>query len=143
MKTCFSEGKLMKQFGNPPFQPPISEQFLWPPFFVQILKTKESPPSPHNFKGGEETMVIIHMVEFINYALWYFSNLNILHFLKKKLKENDFLANWLNFILFYTLPKILKSIFWWNEVENQKLQTFVFKMRYCTWCGHIAQLNFV
>ena len=40
MKTCFSEGKLMKQFGNsslsnkppPPFsQPPNSEQFFHDP----------------------------------------------------------------------------------------------------------------
>ena len=41
MKTCFSEGKLMKQFGTPPFlrepplstnpPPPISEQFFHDP----------------------------------------------------------------------------------------------------------------
>ena len=33
MKTCFSEGKLMKQFGPPPFSTslPISEQFFHAP----------------------------------------------------------------------------------------------------------------
>ena len=35
MKTCFSEGKLMKQFGNPPLSkrtpPPIPEQFSHDP----------------------------------------------------------------------------------------------------------------
>ena len=56
MKTCFSEGKLMKQFGNPLFligpllsnhppppPPPISEQFFHDPLFVQILKTRTCP----------------------------------------------------------------------------------------------------
>ena len=53
MKTCFSEEKLIKQVGNPPFlreppfqlNPPISEQF------VQILKTRPPPL----ILGGEET----------------------------------------------------------------------------------------
>ena len=62
MKTRFSEGKLMKQFGTPPFlkEPPlstnlsISEQFFYDP-----------PPLSPNFKnknpsllilGGQETM---------------------------------------------------------------------------------------
>ena len=42
MKRCFSEGKLMKQFGNPFFlrEPPISEQCFHYPLFVQILKTR-------------------------------------------------------------------------------------------------------
>ena len=39
MKTCFSEGKLIKQFGNPPFSkktplsanPPISEHIFHDP----------------------------------------------------------------------------------------------------------------
>ena len=52
MKTCFSEAKLMKQFGNPPFlrepplsaNPPISEQIFDDPLFVQILKTRTPPP---------------------------------------------------------------------------------------------------
>ena len=37
MKTCFSKGKLMKQFGNPPR------------LFVQILKTR----NPKNLRGEE------------------------------------------------------------------------------------------
>ena len=65
MKTCFSEGKLMKQFGNPPFlkepplsaNPPISEQFFHDPLFVQILKTRTPPPPDQNrTKGGPQKM---------------------------------------------------------------------------------------
>ena len=54
MKTWFSEGKLMKQFGNPPFLrgPPISEQFFHDPLFVQISKTRHTP----QILGREETM---------------------------------------------------------------------------------------
>ena len=57
MKTCFSEGKLMKQFGNPSFWenlPPfqLTRLFLnnifMTPFFVQILKTR----TPSNYTGG-------------------------------------------------------------------------------------------
>ena len=51
MKTCFAEGKLMKQFGTPlskrtpsfSTNPPISERFLHDPLFVQILKTRNTP----------------------------------------------------------------------------------------------------
>ena len=58
MKTSFSEGKLMKQFGNPLFlrgfplstNPTISEQsfhdLLLGPNFKNI-------PPPPNFRGGE------------------------------------------------------------------------------------------
>ena len=59
MKTCFSEGKLMKQFGNPPlskrtpFQltPLFLSNFFMTPLFVQISKTRNPP----NFRG-EETL---------------------------------------------------------------------------------------
>ena len=60
MKTCFSEGKLMKQFGNPPPSkriPPLSTNPLNPsnffmiPIFVRFLKT---------ILGGLETMKIIN-----------------------------------------------------------------------------------
>ena len=48
MKTCFSEGKLMKQFGNPLFlrgsplstNPPISEQFFHDPPLCPNFKNK-------------------------------------------------------------------------------------------------------
>ena len=48
MKTCFSEGKLMKQFGNSPlskrtpFQltPLFLSNFFMTPLFVQISKTR-------------------------------------------------------------------------------------------------------
>ena len=53
MKTCFSAGKLMKQFGNaPPFlrEPPhfqatplFLSNFFMTPLFVQILKTRTCP----------------------------------------------------------------------------------------------------
>ena len=56
-KTCFSEGKLTKQFGNPPFlrepplltNPPISEQFFHDPPLSPNFKNKKPPP---NFRGG-------------------------------------------------------------------------------------------
>ena len=53
MKTCFSEGKMMKQFGTrPPFQltPRISDQFFHDPPLCPNFKN-EKPPSP-NFTGG-------------------------------------------------------------------------------------------
>ena len=66
MKTCFSEAKLMKQFGNPPLSkrtpPPFQltplflSNFFMAPLSVQISKTRNLPP---NFRGGggvEETM---------------------------------------------------------------------------------------
>ena len=46
MKTCFSERKLMKQFGNPlpflrePFQLTRLSVFSMTPLFVQIIKTR-------------------------------------------------------------------------------------------------------
>ena len=52
MKTCLSEGKLMKQFRNPLFpsgppllstNPPVSEQFFLALLFVQISKTRNNP----------------------------------------------------------------------------------------------------
>ena len=57
MKTCFSEGKLMKQFGNPPLSkrtplatnPLFLSNFFMNPFFVQLSKT---PPPPANFMRG-------------------------------------------------------------------------------------------
>ena len=56
MKTYFSEEKLIKQFGNPPFKenppftltPPISEQFFRDPLFVQILNAR----TPRLILGG-------------------------------------------------------------------------------------------
>ena len=63
METCFSEGKLMKQFGNPPpfskktplsTNPPISEQLFPNPPLCPYVKNKKPPPL--NFRG-EETML--------------------------------------------------------------------------------------
>ena len=62
MKTCFSEGNLMKQFGSLPFlrEPPLSSNplflsnFFMTPLFVQILKRRS--PSLTKFMEGEETM---------------------------------------------------------------------------------------
>ena len=62
MKTCFSEGKLMKQFGNPPLSkrtPPFQltphplflSNFFMTPVFVQILKTR-THPAPLILRGG-------------------------------------------------------------------------------------------
>ena len=60
MKTCFSEGKLMKQLGNTPFlrEPPLSTN---PPIFEQYFHDHPLCPNfknethPPNFRG-EETM---------------------------------------------------------------------------------------
>ena len=58
MKTCFFAGKLMKQFGNPPFlrEPPplstnphISEQFFYNPPLCPNFKNQKPFP---NFRGG-------------------------------------------------------------------------------------------
>ena len=54
MKTCFSEGKLMKQFGIPPFlrepappplstNPPVSEQFFHE---LPLSKFQKQEPPP-------------------------------------------------------------------------------------------------
>ena len=59
MKTCFSEGKLMKQFGNhrgpTPFQLTVLywEVFLWHPSLSNFQK--QGTPLP-NFRGEGETM---------------------------------------------------------------------------------------
>ena len=55
MKTCFYQEKLMKQFGNPLFL----SNFFMTPLFVQISKTRYSPP-PLILRGGGnyEAMII-------------------------------------------------------------------------------------
>ena len=56
MKTCFSAGKLMKQFGIlPPLStnPLLLSNFFITPLFVQIFKTRTPPII---LGGGEETM---------------------------------------------------------------------------------------
>ena len=61
MKTCFSEGKLTKLFGNIPFlreplfqlTPLFLSNFFMTPLFAQILETRNPP----NFRG-EETMIL-------------------------------------------------------------------------------------
>ena len=75
MKTCFSEEKLMKQFGNLPLSkriplstnPPISEQIFYDPSLSKFQKQETTP----NFRGGgggggEETMMP-HPLFFVNY----------------------------------------------------------------------------
>ena len=65
MKTCFSEEKLMKQFGNSPLSkrthPPLStnplflSNFFMTPLFVQISKTR----SPLILGGGNYEQCVI------------------------------------------------------------------------------------
>ena len=58
MKACFSEGKLTKQFRNPPLSkrtPPISEQFFHDP----CPNFKNETPSPLILGGGEGNYVHI------------------------------------------------------------------------------------
>ena len=52
MKTCFSEEKLIKQFGNPTLSKTtwsFLSNFFMNPLFVQIIKIRTPPP--HNFRG--------------------------------------------------------------------------------------------
>ena len=59
MKTCFSAGKLMKQFGNLPLSkrallstnPPICEQFFHDPPLCQNFKNQK-PPLILGGRGG-------------------------------------------------------------------------------------------
>ena len=58
MKTCFSEGKLMKQFGTPTLSnraplstnPTISEQFFHDPPLGPNFKNKKPPPNFRNYE---------------------------------------------------------------------------------------------
>ena len=66
MKTYFSEGKLMKQFGNPPLSkktppplstnPPISEQFFHDPPLCPNFKDKKPPTPTPNFREEERKL---------------------------------------------------------------------------------------
>ena len=50
---------------------------------------------------------------------------------EKKLKDRDFLVDQLNYVLFKTLPRILRYNQLFDLMKlNQKLQDFIFKM----WC---------
>ena len=74
MKTCFSEGKLMKQFGNPPLSkrtPPLSTNplFLSNFFMTPSLSKFQKQETPPNFRGvGKETMR-----SFILFSIFAFS----------------------------------------------------------------------
>ena len=63
MKTCFSYGKVMKQFGHLSSALPLSKKTplstnpLITPFFVQTSKTRI--PRPNFQGGGEETMQLL------------------------------------------------------------------------------------
>ena len=61
-------------------------------------------------------------------------------FFLRKNKETGFSGRLVEFHFVLNIAKnsYLKSIFWWNKFENQKLQTFVFKMRHCTWCSYVV-----
>ena len=62
METCFSEGKLMKQFGNLPFQltPLFLSNFFMTPLFVQISKMairgKRGKREVQKFKNESENL---------------------------------------------------------------------------------------
>ena len=88
MHTCFSEGKLMKQLGNPflskrsPLSTklPISEQFFQDPPLCPNFKNKT--PSPLNLRG-EETMyyVYIYIYKVAFNSLMIHNNLSFLYIL--------------------------------------------------------------
>ena len=60
IKTCFSEGKLIKQFGNPSFstRTPLSLSNFHDPPLCLNFKNKKPPP---NFRG-KETMLTQKML---------------------------------------------------------------------------------
>ena len=70
MKTCFSEGKLMKQFGNPPLSkrtPPLSTNplFLSNFFMTPSLSKFQKQETPPNFRG--ETMkTLLRFIKCLN-----------------------------------------------------------------------------
>ena len=76
MKTCFSEGRLMKQFGNPPFSkrtrlstnPPFSEQFFHDPLLVQISKTRPPPTLISGWRGNYERVVSIKKKQGVSHS---------------------------------------------------------------------------
>ena len=65
--------------------------------------------------------------------------------LKKRIKGRRFSDRLIefHFLLNIAINYYPKSIFWWNVVENQKLQTLIFKRMYYTLCGYSVLLNFV
>ena len=65
--------------------------------------------------------------------------------LKKRIKGRGFSGRLIefHFLLNIAINYYPKSIFWWNVVENQKLQTLIFKRMYYTLCGYSVLLNFV
>ena len=61
MKQCFSEGKLMKQFGNPPFlrEHPLSTNPLIPEqFFMTLLCPNFKNKSPPLILGGGDYVLL-------------------------------------------------------------------------------------
>ena len=65
--------------------------------------------------------------------------------LKKRIKGRRFSDRLIEFhsLLNIAINYYPKSIFWWNVVENQKLQTLIFKRMCYTLCGYSVLLNFV
>ena len=65
--------------------------------------------------------------------------------LKKRIKGRGFSGRLIefHFLLNIAINYYPKSIFWWNVVENQKLQTLIFKRMCYTLCGYSVLLNFV
>ena len=92
MKTCFSEGKLIKYFGNPPLckrppPPPFQltslflSNFFMAPLFAQISKTRNPPPPPLILGGRKGNYDCLQCFEFWN-SVWNFNRLiNILSYL--------------------------------------------------------------
>ena len=78
MKTYFSEGKLVKQFGNPlllrglpistnPPPPPITEQCFHDPPLCQNFQNKNTPPPPL-ILGGRKLCLLCVIDSFSKYA---------------------------------------------------------------------------
>ena len=75
MKTCFSEGKLMKEFGNPPLSETTPLPFQLIPLFLRNFF--HDPPPCGNFQNKKPPLILggrklfnIYSVRFLTSNLW-------------------------------------------------------------------------
>ena len=63
MKTSFSYGKMMKQFGTPPPPSKRTPLFLSKFFMTPLCPNFKNEKPQSNFRGGEETMNIYTVIQ--------------------------------------------------------------------------------
>ena len=71
MKTCLSEGKLTKQFRNPPplTNPHISEQFFHEPHHCPNFKISDPPPPPLILGGRRKLSTAIVAMQIFGFPV--------------------------------------------------------------------------